>query len=354
MREKRQQEAVDAFLGHVDHKSIVFACPRFGKIKVAIDILKTFGEANPMIFAPRNDIEKGWKEDFEKFGVQGGYEFRTFAAIKKIKFFSHRFVIIDEPHEMSINQQKLLAPHLKGKKVLGLTGTMTNKTRQELYDNLNLDVCYSYSIDQGVSEGILADYTMYLHKVPLEDTKAVTITKSGKVYTEKGMFNLQKFLQENAHNKQFFNLKMINMLQNSEAKRLKTVELLEKSKSERTLVFCGVTKVADNLGIPVYHSKSKERVIFKDFCEGRGDNHLATIKMMQAGVTISPIKKGIINYTSGNPEDAAQKICRFLGFEYNNPLKRAEIHIISSDEPFELTRMKTALAFFNETKIITV
>jgi hypothetical protein len=59
----------------------------------------------------------------------------------------------------------------------------------------------------------------------------------------------------------------------------------------------------------------------------------------------------VINYTSGNPEDTAQKICRFLGFEYDNPDKKAEIHLISSTENFEKSRLKTALLFFDESKI---
>ena len=118
------------------------------------------------------------------------------------------------------------------------------------------------------------------------------------------------------------------------------------------MVFCGVTQVADSLGIPVYHSKAREKDLFLDFCVGGGNvNQLATIKMMQAGITINPINKGIINYMSGNPEDSAQKICRFLGLEYNNPDKKAEIHIVSSNEDFEISRLKTGLAFFDQSKI---
>lgn len=133
----------------------------------------------------------------------------------------------------------------------------------------------------------------------------------------------------------------------------KTRQLIQKYPDDRLLVFCGVTEIADKLGIPAYHSKAKEKELFLDFCVGGagGTNQLATIKMMQAGVTINPINKGIVNYMSGNPEDSAQKICRFLGFEYNNPSKKAEVHIVSTNEPFELVRLKTGLAFFDQSKI---
>ena len=116
------------------------------------------------------------------------------------------------------------------------------------------------------------------------------------------------------------------------------------------LVFCGTTKIADSLDIPVYHSKAKEKKILQDFCEGEGLN-LATIKMAQSGLTIKPINRGVVNYTSGNPEDTAQKICRFLGIEYNNLDKKAEIDIICSNTAFEKERLKTGLSFFDENKI---
>lgn len=344
IRELRQEEAKQAYLCS-DGRSIINACPRFGKIKVAIDILKQRGINNPMIIAPRKDIEKGWKDDFAKFYPSGVYEFRTFASIKKILPFSHRLVILDEPHELSLQQQADLAKVTKGKDILGLTGTMTDKTREELYDSLDLDTCYKYDINQGVGDGILADYTLTIHIVDLGIGERV---KFGKM----------KYAASKASplSRHFINLKMINLIQNSRSKAAKTVQLIQKYNTDRLLIFCGVTAVADNLGVPVYHSKAREKEVFLDFCVGGsgGTNHLATIKMMQAGVTIKPINKGIINYMSGNPEDSAQKICRFLGFEYDNPDKKASIHIISSDTDFELQRMKTGLKFFDQSKILYV
>lgn len=356
MREQRQQEAVEAYLAS-DGRSIINAAPRFGKIKVALDICKALKIEHIWIIAPRNDIFVGWDEDMEKFGGPTVVGKTTFASIKNLSTGVHpKLIIIDEPHELSVNQQNTLAEKIKelgNPRILGLTGTMTDKTAEQLFDSLNLDTCYKFSIQQAVDDGILADYDITIHRVPLENSEFRFSTK-GKKYTEKGFFDLQTYLRKEARtNKFFFDLKLINIIQNSRAKQAKTIQLLEQSKNERILVFCGTTEIADNLGIPVYHSKAKEKEVFNSFCKGIKYDQLATIKMMQAGITITPIHKGIINYTSGNPEDCAQKICRFLGFEYANPQKKAEIHIISSDENFEAIRLKTALLFFNQSKIKT-
>jgi superfamily II DNA or RNA helicase len=358
MRESRQKEAAQAYLAS-DRRSIINACPRFGKIKVAIDIMKILDVKHVWILAPRNDIFKGWDDDFEKFGYRPLLVGKTtFTSIKKIQTeLRPEFIIIDEPHEMSVNQQVTLAGKLKGYKgpILALTGTLTDKTKNELYDNLNLDTCYSYTIAQGVEEGVLTDYQIFVHHVPLDDTTKKYKNRKGWSYTERGYFHAYLKAREDMEprDRWFMDIKLISFLQNSLSKMKKTFELINKD-DERVLVFCGTTEIADQLGIPVYHSKAKEKEIFNSFCKGEKYNKLATIKMMQAGITITPIRRGIVNYMSGNPEDSAQKICRFLGFEYDNPTKEAEIHIVSSNEPFETMRLKTGLAFFDQSKIITL
>jgi hypothetical protein len=115
-------------------------------------------------------------------------------------------------------------------------------------------------------------------------------------------------------------------------------------------VFCGTTAVADNLGIPSYHNKSKEKSIFEDFAEGEG-NHLAVVKIGNTGVTYKPLDRVIINYFDSNAENLAQKINRCMAMEYNTPDKKAHIYIVSSNEPVELKWLQKALEFFDKTKI---
>jgi len=115
-------------------------------------------------------------------------------------------------------------------------------------------------------------------------------------------------------------------------------------------VFCGVTEVADSLGCPSYHSKSTEKQMFADFAEGKG-KHMAVVKIGNTGVTYKPLNKVIINYFDSNGENMAQKIFRCMAMEYNNLNKKAEVIIVSSNEPVELKWLKRALEFFDKTKI---
>ncbi len=148
----------------------------------------------------------------------------------------------------------------------------------------------------------------------------------------------------------FLRLARMRIVQNSLAKLEKTKELLAKFKDERVLVFCGVTAIADKLGIPSYHSKSTEKEIFTEFAEGHG-NHLAVVKIGNTGVTYKPLNRVIINYFDSNGENLAQKINRCMAMEYNNPDKKAQIYIVCSTEEVEIKWLKKALEFFDQDKI---
>jgi len=130
----------------------------------------------------------------------------------------------------------------------------------------------------------------------------------------------------------------------------KTRELLKRHKEERVLVFCGVTKIADQLGIPSYHSKKEEKQIFDDFVSGKG-NHLAVVKIGNTGVTYKPLNRVIINYFDSNGENLAQKINRCMAMEYDNPDKTAQIYIVCTTEDVEKKWLKKALEFFDKSKI---
>lgn len=349
-RESVQKEAVGAFL-ESNKKSIIKAAPRTGKIRIALGILEREGARNVLIAYPRKDIQIGWEEEMRLLKFDREFcnvRFVTFRSLNKV-IIDYDYFIIDEIHEASDLQLCMMEGMIGQSPTIALTGTMTKKTERNINVTTGLQTCFNYSIEEAVRDGVLCDYSISVYYIPLDDKIVKFESKKGKKYTEKSWFRTNQWLSNNVGGAMFEH-KLLHIIQGSYSKLQKTKELLEQFKDERVLVFCGLMEIADQLGIPVYHSGNKDEDVFIKFCNGEGDK-LATIKMMQAGITIKPIHKGIINYTSGNPEDAAQKICRFLGMEYDNIDKKADLHILCSEEKFERDRMKTALAFFDETKI---
>jgi len=361
IRDRRQKEFADVWLKQGRH-GILNLCPRFGKIFTTINILEELKPKNVLIAYPDNKIKQSWKDDFVKRGYDtSNVTYTTHLSLKKHLSEQFDLIVIDEIHllsEAQINVAKeminnhLKFSHLYNGDVLGLTGTLSKWTEKTLREELELNVMATYTIEQAINDGVVVDYEITVVTVPL-DKKRKQKYKTGQ-RTEKEQFDSYGYvidsLERQGKTTMFVRLGRMRIIQNSVAKMEKTRELLKKHKDERVLVFCGVTKIADELGIPSYHSKKEERNIFDNFVEGKG-NHLAVVKIGNTGVTYNPLNRVIINYFDSNGENLAQKINRCMAMEYSNPGKKAYIYIVSSNESVELKWLNKALEFFDKKKI---
>jgi len=352
LRDLRQEEFAKVWLK--SKHGILLLAPRFGKIRTTINILNEMKPESVLIAYPDNKIMDSWKTEFEDMGYDDkNVVYTTYLSLKKQDGITFDIVIFDEVHLMSEAQIETAKKLMEFNKcLLGLTGTLNSQSEKTLYDELDLNVVATYSIDQAIQEEVIVDYQINVIKVPLDN-----LTKQnfkGNWITEKARFDrlgwiINKLAMQN-RDTMFMRLARMRVIQSSLAKRNATRELLHKYKDERVLVFCGVTAIADALGIPSYHSKSSEKDVFNDFAEGKG-NHLAVVKIGNTGVTYKPLNKVIINYFDSNAENLAQKINRCTAFEYNTPDKKAQIYIICSKEDVEQKWLNKALEFFDNTKI---
>lgn len=354
LRDKRQAEFADMWLNHGKF-GILNLCPRFGKIRTTINILKKMKpDCNILIAYPDKKIQQSWIEDFKKMNyTNDNVSYTTHLSLHKFTSIEFDIVIIDEIHLLSEAQIGACVDLFSvNDNILGLTGTLSKWTKRTLSKELGLEVIADYPIEKAIEEGVIVDYQITVVKVPLDNT--VKQKYKNKWKTEKQRFRALSFvidkLTEDGGNTMFLRLARMRVVQNSLSKLNKTKELLNKYKDERVLVFCGVTKIADNLGIPSYHSKSKDKEAFKKFAEGEG-KHMAVVKIGNTGITYKPLNKVIINYFDSNAENLAQKINRCMAMEYNTPNKKADIYIISSNEPVEAKWLNRALEFFDKNKI---
>jgi len=353
IRDQRQAEFADVWLK--EKFGILNLCPRFGKIFTTINILQKLDKhATILIAYPDVKIKESWEHDFvaRKYN-NPNITYTTHLSLHKYKDKLFDLVIIDEIHLLSDAQldaaEELL---LENMYVLGLTGTLARDTELELLERLELPVIAEYPIEQAINEGVIVDYQITIKHVPLDNK--IKINYKDKLKTEKQQFDAYGWVinkvQAQGKDTMFLRLARMRIIQNSLAKLQATRELLQKHTDERILVFCGVTAIADNLGIPSYHSKSTEKDVFAEFAEGKG-NHLAVVKIGNTGVTYKPLNRVIINYFDSNAENLAQRINRCMAMEYNTPDKKAHIYIICSNEEVEIKWLKKALEFFDKSKI---
>jgi superfamily II DNA or RNA helicase len=353
IRDVRQKEFAQIWLDS-DRRKILNLCPRFGKIRTSIHVLNNLKPKNILISYPDNKIKESWQADFEDLGFDDSIvTYTTHLSLKKYANQSFDIVILDEIHLLSEAQIEVCKDLFDiNEQVLGLTGTLSSWTERTLEEELDLHVIANYPIEKAIEEGVIVDYEIHVIRVPLDN---ITLQDyKGKKKTEKKQFDSLTWvinkLQNSGSDTMFMRLARMRLIQSSLAKIKATKTLLTKHSEERVLVFCGTTKVADDLGIPSYHNKSKEKKVFEDFAEGKG-NHLAVVKIGNTGVTFSKLNRVIINSFDSNPENLTQKIFRCMAMDYDNLEKKAYICIVSTTEPTELKWLSNALSAFDSSKI---
>ena len=241
------------------------------------------------------------------------------------------------------------------REILCLTGTLMEKTEKILYKELGLKVIAEYTLAEGIRDKIIPDYHITIEYVPLDDT--ITGKYANALRTDKSqvraltwVINSMDIKRKNAN---FMRMARMRVLQKSISKLKRTIEVLRENPKARMLVFCGVIEIAESLGIPTHHGKSKDKELFQEFVDGK-INKLAVVKIGGSGVTYTKLNRIIINAFDSNAEKLAQKINRAMSMEYDNPDKRAEILILSSNDDTELNWLRKTLEFFDKSKITYV
>jgi len=349
LREQRQREFAQEWLK--TKFGILLISPRMGKTRVAIYALREMNNPSILIAYPDNKIKQSWIDEFKLMGYDlSKVTFTTHLSLHKYIDVVYDVVILDEIHLLSENQLLAAYQLLKiNKTVLGLTGTLANDSKSALWITLGLRVIAEYLIDQAIDEDVITDYEINVVTVPLDNKVKMYKGKTEKQKFDNLSWVIDKMINE-GKDPFFLRLQRMRIIQNSIAKRNKTISLLREYKNDRVLVFTGLTKIADSLGIPSYHSKSLEKKIFEDFVSGE-IKHLAVCRIGNTGITYKSLNRVIISYFSSSSEDFVQKIMRATSFEYDNPEKKALISIISTDEPIELNWLKKALKGLNKDKI---
>ena len=358
-RQRVSKEASEAFT-KAGYKGILDICMRVGKTKIAIDIATSLINKDlfkVLILYPENKIGESWRQQIKTWSDWDSNNrvhitMYNYSSIEKAIDLDWDFVIFDEIHATSAMQRIHIDTIIaRNSKVLGLSGTVSEGTKEDLA-GLDMHVIYRYSMDQAIEEGIIAPYQIHVHVVPLDD-KIKTKNKSGKYKTEKQQYDAYSYvikkLIEEGKDVKFLFLHRNRVLQNSIAKFVKTKELLSDLHGERVLVFAGLKKVAEKLGIAYHHSTSNNPEVFDQFVEGK-INKIAVVNIGKAGITFSNLEYLIINSFTGNEETTEQIISRALNKEYDG--KVGIIHIICSNEEAELRKLNKTLARLNSENIV--
>lgn len=323
---------------------------RFGKCKTTIEVLnKLCKDGEVLIAYPDNKLRQTWIDECELWGYSNpNITHVNFSSLKKHIDVAYDFFIIDEFHSASENERDYCSDIMNNCKfTLGLSGTVSDETKFDW----GMEEIAKYTTLQGIEDGILADYTITVHTVGLDDI-VKTKDKKGKLRTEKQRYDGYTWVIENLKRQggNFMHLALArNRLSLSSLGKTNYLKhLLKKLHDKRVVVFTGLAKVADDLGIPSYHSKSPNDDAFTGF-QALEHNHLALAAMGKVGVTYKDLDSVILLNFTYNAEETSQILNRAIKLDYKN--KIADLHVICLNEPAELKKIKESLSMLDVTKI---
>lgn len=355
LRDQLQEKWADQFM-RGGGKGILHLCPRSGKIRTSIkifELMETLSSKYPkiLILYPDKNIQQSWEDDFQSVGYENPcIEYRTHISIEKTIGSHYDIIVIDEVHLLSSKQKLNLAKLMKqcsDAYILGLSGTLSEKTELELRNELKLTILEEYTLEQAIKDGIISDYRITVIKTDLDNK---TIVDHKKKKTEKQKYNAISWVIKNKGQNLFLSLSRMRIIHNSLAKTEITKQILNKLKDKRVLVFCANNKVAKELGCKVHTAKFNDQDEFEKFIGDQSKyNHMAVCKIGNTGVSFKLLDHIVINAFDSNSENLTQRICRSLILDEKD--KISNIYIISSTEEAELKWLEKSLEFFDKNKI---
>ena len=331
---------------------IGFYSPRLGKCRLTIELWKKLYKVQPTILVtyPNNTLEDVWRVECEKWGYfNENIIYCNFRSLHKYLDTKIDFFCIDELHEASEVQRDYchqIMTNTAHTKTLALSGTISKETK-ELW---GMPIIDEYSTDEAIKEGILADYTVTVKMVDL-DNSVFTKNKKGKLQSEKGKyaaysFVINKMIKE-GKNYMALALTRNRLSMNSIGKMKALRALLEELKDKRVIIFTGLKDVAESIGIPYFHSDSGDEGL--NLFQEEKCNHLALVNTGGFGITYTNLDCVILLNFVGNEEAVTQQCFRALKLDYKS--KSADLRILCLKEAPEIKKIEKSLSMLDKNKV---
>lgn len=347
-------------------KGTIVAATGVGKSKMAIDevkdIIKDTYESPPLkpivlLVTPTEKLrDENWPEEFKRWNVtQKGMDVYVkricYASLKNEKGNQYRLVILDEIHWLTErNSEGFRDKSLNGgilirflaanmcQEIMGLTATEPDPDRDtmkaQIFEQI-APVCFRYTLDQAVDDGLLPEYKVKIIQIPLDrilkvipaGTKANPFKNTELAayeYLNKMVMKAQIAKRKNPNSKWAESIygqrrRFIANLP-SKARVAKVLISRLQKENKRFIVFCGGIEISRELcGENVYNSspEDKPRDMLTAF-KNKTISYLGVVDAVNEGHNIPDIDEGIIHLLSSNPRHVIQRLGRILRGE--NPV----------------------------------
>lgn len=342
------------------HRGTAAVSMGVGKTLMGIQHVNHLLSLNPslkvLVVAPKKSIFTTWIDECDKHGyshVKLCLHFSTYISLSK-QSFDYDLVVLDECHNLLFSHSFWLT-HYSGK-IIGFTGTPPVHKSSEKYKMINAfcPIVYDYIVKDAVSDKILNDYKIIIHKVALGTARDVYVSKNS---SKKGFPTTEKLVYEYWSRKideasspkevQLFRILRMKAMMTFPSKERFTKSLLT-TIHNKCIVFANTHEQADRLCKYSYHSSNPESEENLLKFKAGIIKKMSAVLQLNEGVNIEELKEGIILHAYGNERKTAQRIGRLLRL---NPNDEAIVHILCYEDTIDEVWIQNALKFFDQEKI---
>jgi len=366
-REIIQKKALDILKAN-NYRGILYISMGVGKTKIAIDAIND--NEKVLIVAPYKSVLDNWKKEFKLWNKSSkNVIYCTTASLTKYLSKTYDLIILDEIHLYSNNQLSKIALNRPFNfKLIGLSGTLSDSTKFTISQYLNLNVVFTYTMEEAIKDNIITDYKIKVVNVNIDNNEKYIIggTKLKPfLTTEKNQYDYltqqftnfknQEFNAPYAEKRKYSSIKMMyaskraNLIYSCKSKLKAAEKIINLNSDSRNLIFTTLTESANKLCKHQYHSKADKNNLEK-FSNGE-INQLAVVNMANVGLNIKPLHKAIVHQFQSSEETAQQRLGRVIRLEYNNPSKIAEIWVVCLVNTVDELWVKSALNVIPNNKI---
>lgn len=308
-----------------------------------------------LVVGPKNEVHNTWKEEAVKHALPHlleHFDFSTYLSLAKQDLSNYDVIYLDECHSLKNSHEACLNAYTG--KILGLTGTPPKYERSEK-GRLVAKFCpivYKYITDEAIEDGILNDYQIIVHKIPLNSIRNIPMHKNGATWftSERDSYNFWTNKIDIATTGKA--IQMARIMRMRAMMDFKSKEVYAKSLaariSEKVLIFANTQEQADRICTHSFHSENpNSQANLDDFKSGK-IMKLSCVHQLSEGVNIPNLKEEIIMHAYSNERKSAQRIGRGLRLD---PDDKATIHILCYEGTVDEIWVRNALAGFDQNKI---
>lgn len=355
-----QSEIINTLVDY-NFRGIVLSSVRSGKTRILLTaickhMIKLYGnislkDKSILVLYPNVDIKNSWVNECNILGLDLNITYSTFASIEKVKNVKWDYVCIDEAHLLGEENQLPIAGEIakNNKHVIFASGTYNKETLSDIKLYTGMDLIVNYSTEEAIKDGIVSDFSIFVHQYNLNSTSIVEYGKTKKWNsTEKKECNRlgNRIINSNGQQKMFAALERMRFINSTNSLFNAVNNWIKSNPDERFILFSSSEKTGEKYKLPMFNSKSKDDSILKDFQQGWIDQ-LCLIKKASAGITFPNLSNILITAINSNGENLEQMIGRSL----LDDTEHSNIHIFVSKEAFQQNWLKKSLESINKNKI---